>query len=254
MSKPTEPVSSWPPDPVTVTLEGQEVELDHGAVVIAAITSCTNTSNPSVMVAAGLLAKKANELGLSSKPWVKTSLAPGSKVVTDYLADSGLTPHLEALGFHLVGYGCTTCIGNSGPLPESVSAAIAEGDLVACSVLSGNRNFEGRINPDVRANYLASPPLVVAYAIAGRMDVDLYNEPLGTDKDGRSVFLKDIWPTQHEVQEVIQKSVRSEMFERQYAGVFEGDERWKELPVPEGDLFDWEDDSTYVKHPPYFVD
>jgi aconitate hydratase len=179
--------------------------VDHGSVVIAAITSCTNTSNPSVMLAAGLVAKKAAEKGLRSKPWVKTSLAPGSKVVTDYLKEADLEKYLEELGFHTVGYGCTTCIGNSGPLPEAVSDAVHEGGLVVCSVLSGNRNFEGRINSQVRANYLASPPLVVAYAIAGRMDVDLYNEPLGTDRDGRSVFLKDIWPTQHEIQEVIQK-------------------------------------------------
>ncbi|MBX6362803.1 MAG: aconitate hydratase AcnA, partial [Gemmatimonadetes bacterium] len=239
---------------VRCTVQDQEVELHDGAVVIAAITSCTNTSNPSVMVAAGLLAKKAVERGLASKPWVKTSLAPGSKVVTDYLTDAGLMPYLEALGFNLVGYGCTTCIGNSGPLPEAVSAAIAEGDLVVCSVLSGNRNFEGRINPDVRANFLASPPLVVAYALAGRIDIDLYSEPIGTDKEGRPVFLRDIWPTQQEVHETIRRSVRAEMFQKEYAEVFEGDERWRALPTPEGDLFAWDDDSTYVKHPPYFLD
>jgi len=236
------------------TIQGEEVTLRDGAVVIAAITSCTNTSNPSVMVAAGLLAKKAVERGLRSKPWVKTSLAPGSKVVTDYLADAGLIEPLEQLGFHVVGYGCTTCIGNSGPLPEPVSRAIEEGNLVAVSVLSGNRNFEGRVNPEVRANYLMSPPLVVAYAIAGRMDWDPYNEPIGTDAEGRSVFLKDLWPTQQEVAETIRRSVRSEMFEKEYAEVFTGDERWRSLPVPEGDLFAWEEDSTYVKHPPYFVD
>ncbi|MFO7262090.1 MAG: aconitate hydratase AcnA, partial [bacterium] len=218
----------------------------------AAITSCTNTSNPSVMVAAGLLAKKAVERGLKTQPWVKTSLAPGSKVVTNYLERAGLMPYLEALGFHLVGYGCTTCIGNSGPLPEAVSRAVEEGNLVVVSVLSGNRNFEGRINPDVRANYLASPPLVVAYALAGRIDIDLYNEPLGVDREGRSVFLKDIWPSQEEVQETIRQHVRAELFAEEYASVFEGDERWRTLPVPEGDLYAWDEESTYVKHPPYF--
>ena len=242
------------PSGVRVRLADEEFTLIDGHVVIAAITSCTNTSNPSVMVAAGLLAKKAVERGLRRKPWVKTSLAPGSKVVMDYLTEAGLLESLEALQFNLVGFGCTTCIGNSGPLPEAISAAIQEGDLVACSVLSGNRNFEGRINPDVRANYLASPPLVVAYALAGTMEIDLYNEPIGQDLQGRSVFLKDIWPTQHEVQEVMARSVRSEQFTRQYASVFEGDERWKALPVPEGDRFAWEPDSTYVKEPPYFLD
>jgi aconitate hydratase len=239
---------------VAVALQDEEFTLTDGDVVIAAITSCTNTSNPSVMVAAGLLARKAVERGLARKPWVKTSLAPGSKVVMDYLQESDLLRYLEALQFNLVGFGCTTCIGNSGPLPPEISAAIAEGDLVACSVLSGNRNFEGRINPDVRANYLASPPLVVAYALAGTMEIDLYNEPIGTDPEGRSVFLKDIWPTQMEIQEVIQASVKSEHFTSQYSSVFEGDERWKELPVPEGDRFTWEADSTYVKEPPYFMD
>jgi aconitate hydratase len=226
--------------------------LTHGSVVIAAITSCTNTSNPSVMVAAGLLAKKAAEKGLTTKPWVKASLAPGSKVVTEYLNDAGLTPYLDQLRFNTVGYGCTTCIGNSGPLPVEISQAIHDDDLVAVAVLSGNRNFEGRINSDVRANYLASPPLVVAYALAGTMDIDLYSEPLGTGKNGEPVFLKDIWPTRQEVQDTILKSVRSEMFREKYASVFEGDERWKTLPVPLGDLFDWDAKSTYVKNPPYF--
>lgn len=232
--------------------QGQEFTLRHGSVVIAAITSCTNTSNPSVMMAAGLLAKKAVEKGLASRPWVKTSLAPGSKVVTDYLADAGLTPYLEELGFHLVGYGCTTCIGNSGPLPPPIAEAIERQNLVAASVLSGNRNFEGRINPDVRANYLASPPLVVAYALAGRVDIDLLSEALGHGKDGAPVYLRDIWPSQAEIAEAVRSSVRSEMFHRQYADVFTGDERWRTLPVPEGDTYAWVEDSTYVKHPPYF--
>jgi aconitate hydratase len=236
------------------SVEGADVELHDGAVVIAAITSCTNTSNPSVMIGAGLVAKKAAEFGLQRQPWVKTSLAPGSKVVTDYLDDAGLTPYLEQLGFSLVGYGCTTCIGNSGPLPEAISATIHEHDLVVAAVLSGNRNFEGRINPDVRANYLASPPLVVAYAIAGRMDFDPYNEPIGTGTDGRSIFLRDIWPTQREIEEVMLRSVRPEMFQRQYAKVFEGDDQWRALPTPESELFAWQDDSTYVKNPPYFDD
>jgi aconitate hydratase len=235
-------------------VDGQEIELSDGSVVIAAITSCTNTSNPSVMIGAGLVAKKAVERGLRRQPWVKTSLAPGSKVVTEYLDHSGLTPYLEQLGFSLVGYGCTTCIGNSGPLPESISHAVHDGDLVVASVLSGNRNFEGRINPDVRANYLASPPLVVAYALAGRMDFDPYNEPLGTDGAGRSVFLRDIWPTEREIEEVMAVSVQPEMFVRQYGKVFEGDDQWRALPTPESELFQWQDDSTYVKHPPYFVD
>jgi len=221
-------------------------------VVIAAITSCTNTSNPSVMVAAGLLAKKAVERGLSSRPWVKTSLAPGSKVVTSYLAEAGLTPYLEQLGFHLVGYGCTTCIGNSGPLPEPIRAGIEEGKLVAVAVLSGNRNFEGRIHPDVRANYLASPPLVVAYALAGRIDADLQMEPLGTGSDGAPVYLREIWPSQQEVAEVLSTALRSEMFHREYADVFTGDERWRGLPVPAGETYAWDPASTYVKHPPYF--
>ncbi len=228
--------------------------LRDGSVVIAAITSCTNTSNPSVMVAAGLVAKKAVERGLSSKPWVKTSLAPGSKVVTDYLAESGLTEYLDELDFHLVGYGCTTCIGNSGPLPPPIKAAIDEGGLVACSVLSGNRNFEGRIGPDVRANYLASPPLVVAYALAGRIDIDLYNEPLGDDRDGNPVFLKDLWPSREEVDRTVREKVRSEMFTSQYASVYDGDEEWRAMPVPEGSTYAWQDDSTYVRLPPFFVD
>ncbi|HEX4929184.1 MAG TPA: aconitate hydratase AcnA, partial [Gaiellaceae bacterium] len=225
-----------------------------GAVVIAAITSCTNTSNPDVMIAAGLLARKARALGLTRKPWVKTSLAPGSQVVTDYLAAAGLTQDLEALGFHTVGYGCTTCIGNSGPLPEAISAAVEEGDLVVCSVLSGNRNFEARIHPEVKANYLASPPLVVAYALAGRMDLDLLEEPLGEDQDGNDVYLRDLWPSAAEIQETITASVRGEMFRSTYADVFTGDEQWRDLPVPEGELFEWEPDSTYVRRPPYFDD
>jgi aconitate hydratase len=240
------------PDRVPVTLGGRAAELTHGSVVIAAITSCTNTSNPSVMVAAGLLAKRAVERGLASQPWVKTSLAPGSKVVTDYLAEAGLTPFLERLGFHLVGYGCTTCIGNSGPLPEPVSAAIREGELVVASVLSGNRNFEGRIQSEVRANYLMSPPLVVAYALAGRMDIDLLAEPLGTGTDGKPVFLRDVWPTAAEVRGVMGRAVRSEMFTREYGNVFEGDARWRALPVPEGDRYAWDATSTYIKRAPFF--
>jgi aconitate hydratase len=241
------------PRAAVARLGDADVTLRDGAVVIAAITSCTNTSNPSVMVAAGLLAKKAVERGLATRPWVKPSLAPGSKVVTDYLADAGLTTYLERLGFYLVGYGCTTCIGNSGPLPEPVSAAIQAGDLVAVAVLSGNRNFEGRINPDVRANYLASPPLVVAYALAGRIDFDPLTEPIGTGSDGTPVFLRDIWPTRTEVEETMRRSVRPEMFQREYAEVFEGDGRWRELPTPADDLFAWSDDSTYVREPPYFL-
>jgi aconitate hydratase len=233
-------------------LDGEVVHLDHGSVVIAAITSCTNTSNPSVMVAAGLLARNAVERGLDRRPWVKSSLAPGSKVVTDYLERAGLTPYLEALGFHTVGYGCTTCIGNSGPLPEPVSQAIAEGDLVACSVLSGNRNFEARIHPEVKANYLASPPLVVAYALAGRMDVDLTTEPVGHDANGEPVFLHDLWPSAEEVRSTVEGSIGREMFERSYADVYTGDPAWRELPVPEGDRYAWSDDSTYVRQPPYF--
>jgi aconitate hydratase len=237
---------------VAVQLNGDKFELKHGSVVISAITSCTNTSNPSVLIGAGLLAKKAGEKGLTRKPWVKTSLAPGSRVVTEYLKDSGLLPHLENLGFHIVGYGCTTCIGNSGPLPESIANGIQEGDLVATAVLSGNRNFEGRIHASVRANYLASPPLVVAYALAGSMDVDLYNDPLGNDRAGKPVFLKDIWPTPQEVQEVMNKSVRQEMFKKEYSKASEGDERWRGMPVPEGELFQWDMQSTYVREAPYF--
>src|SRR5207249_4846361 len=237
---------------VDLKLEGVDCELRHGSVVIAAITSCTNTSNPSVMLAAGILAKKAVERGLTTKPWVKTSLAPGSKVVTDYLIDAGLMRYLEQLRFFLVGYGCTTCIGNSGPLPDPVSKAIAEGDLVVAAVLSGNRNFEGRIHPQVRANYLASPPLVVAYALAGRMDMDITTEPLGNDQKGTPVYLRDIWPTPEEVRDEIARSVRSEMFKKEYGEVFEGDERWKKMPTPEGELFAWDPNSTYVRAAPYF--
>ncbi len=229
-------------------------ELDHGAVVIAAITSCTNTSNPSVMVAAGLLAKKANERGLKARPWVKTSLAPGSKVVTRYLDEAGLTTHLEALNFHTVGYGCTTCIGNSGPLPEAIAQEVREKNLVAASVLSGNRNFEGRISPDVRANFLASPPLVVAYALAGRIDIDIYNEPLGVGSDGEPVYLKDLWPSRQEIDDTVQQALKAEMFHSEYSDVFTGDQQWQELPTPEGATFAWEDSSTYVRLPPYFVD
>ena len=237
---------------VAVQMNGDKFQLAHGSVVIAAITSCTNTSNPSVLIGAGLLAKKAAEKGLTRKPWVKTSLAPGSKVVTEYLKDSGLLSDLEKIGFHLVGYGCTTCIGNSGPLPEPVANAIQEGDLVAAAVLSGNRNFEGRIHANVRANYLASPPLVVAYALAGSMDVDLYADALGNDPQGKPVYLKDIWPTPQEVQAVMNKSVRSEMFKKEYSQATEGDERWKAMPVPEGELFKWDSQSTYVREAPYF--
>jgi aconitate hydratase len=239
---------------VATTLDGQSFTLRHGSVVIAAITSCTNTSNPSVMVAAGLLAKKAVERGLAARPWVKTSLAPGSKVVTEYLREAGLTPYLEALKFHLVGYGCTTCIGNSGPLPEPVSRAIDEGDLVAVAVLSGNRNFEGRINSDVRANYLASPPLVVAYALAGRIDVDLLSEPLGTGKDGQPVYLRDVWPSRKEIDDTVLRALHAEMFQREYSDVFAGDERWNGLQVPAGHTYAWDESSTYVRLPPYFVD
>ena len=229
-------------------------ELPQGAVVLAAITSCTNTSNPSVMLGAGLLAKKAVERGLSAKPWVKTSLAPGSKVVTDYLKDAGLMPYLEALGFHLVGYGCTSCIGNSGPLPEAVSEAVRAGDLVVAGVLSGNRNFEGRINPQIKMNYLASPPLVVAYALAGEMDKDLTKEPLGTDRSGAPVYLKDIWPTPEEVQEAIRTAVKPAHFKKAYGEVFDGDESWQALKIPRGRTYIWEDSSTYVRKPPFFTD
>ncbi|MGZ5321366.1 MAG: aconitate hydratase AcnA [Solirubrobacterales bacterium] len=239
-------------DAVTVQLEsGESVELDHGHVVIAAITSCTNTSNPSVMLGAGLVAKKAVEKGLRRQPWVKTSLAPGSTVVTEYLEKSGLDKYLDKLQFNLVGYGCTTCIGNSGPLPEEISQAVNEKDLVVCSVLSGNRNFEGRINPDTRANYLASPPLVVAYALAGRMDIDLENEPIGRDSDDEPVYLRDIWPTSAEIAEASGDAVRADMFTKGYADVFSGDKRWKAIEVPEGDRYTWPD-STYVRRPSFF--
>jgi aconitate hydratase len=236
------------------SLGEEEFTLDHGSVVIAAITSCTNTSNPSVMVGAGLLAKKAVERGLVTQPWVKTSFAPGSKVVTDYLTEAGLQSYLDQLQFNLVGYGCTTCIGNSGPLREPISKAVRGANLVAVSVLSGNRNFEGRISPDVRANYLASPPLVVAYALAGRIDIDLQSEPLGQDRDGKPVYLEEIWPSPEEVGETVQAAVHSEMFTREYSEVYAGDEQWNAMPVPTGDTYAWEPDSTYVKLPPYFVD
>jgi aconitate hydratase len=239
--------------PVGVTLEdGTTTEVDHGSVVIAAITSCTNTSNPSVMVGAALLAKKAVEAGLSRKPWVKTSLAPGSKVVMDYYERAGLTPYLEKLGFNLVGYGCTTCIGNSGPLPEPISEAVNASDLTVVSVLSGNRNFEGRINPDVKMNYLASPPLVVAYALAGTMDIDLTSEPLGTGTSGKPVYLSDLWPSPAEISDIVENAVAAEMFTRDYADVFAGDDRWRALEVPPGDTFAWDPESTYVRRPPYF--
>jgi aconitate hydratase len=238
-----------------VTLaDGTETVLDHGHVVIAAITSCTNTSNPSVMIGAGLLAKNAVDRGLQVKPWVKTSLAPGSKVVMEYYERAGLVPYLEHLGFHLVGYGCTTCIGNSGPLPEEISGVVNAEDLAVVSVLSGNRNFEGRINPDVKMNYLASPPLCVAYALAGTMDIDLLDEPLGQDSDGVDVYLKDIWPTADDVARTVEEAVQSDMFTSSYAEVFAGDERWNSLDVPEGDRFRWEDESTYVRKPPFFED
>ena len=250
----TAPVNNdRPSNPQRVTLDdGTEYELDHGAVSIAAITSCTNTSNPSVMIGAALLAKKAVEKGLTRKPWVKTTLAPGSKVVSDYYEKSGLTPYLDKLGFNLVGYGCTTCIGNSGPLIPEVSEAVNAGDLAVVSVLSGNRNFEGRINPDVKMNYLASPPLVVAYALAGSMDVDLINDPLGQDTDGNDVYMKDIWPTPTEIEDVIASSMDPETFTKEYADVFSGGEQWKNLETPEGDTFAWDEDSTYVRKPPYF--
>jgi aconitate hydratase len=237
--------------PVTLS-DGAAFDLDHGAVVIAAITSCTNTSNPSVMIGAALLAKKAVDRGLNRKPWVKTTLAPGSKVVSDYYDRSGLTPYLDKLGFNLVGYGCTTCIGNSGPLIPEVSAAVQENDLAVVSVLSGNRNFEGRINPDVKMNYLASPPLVVAYALAGTMDIDLMNDSLGTDEQGEDVHLADIWPTEAEIDEVISSAIGAEMFTESYADVFAGDEQWQSLPTPEGEIFAWDPESTYVRKPPYF--
>jgi len=253
----SDPVANTPEprasSPVRVTLEdGTQTTVDHGSVVIAAITSCTNTSNPSVMVGAALLARKAVEAGLARKPWVKTTLAPGSKVVMDYYERSGLLPYLEKLGFNLVGYGCTTCIGNSGPLPEAISEAVNDSDLAVVAVLSGNRNFEGRINPDVKMNYLASPPLVVAYALAGTMDIDLTSEPLGASADGEPVYLSDIWPAPDEIAAVVHSAVAAEMFTRDYSDVFTGDERWRSLDVPAGDTYEWDPDSTYVRRPPYF--
>jgi len=246
-------VSGSHSNPAKVSMkDGSEFSVDNGSVAIAAITSCTNTSNPSVMLAAGLLARNAAKKGLKSKPWVKTTLAPGSKVVTDYYEKAGLNGYLEDLGFYLVGYGCTTCIGNSGPLEEEISAAVNQNDLAVTAVLSGNRNFEGRINPDVKMNYLASPPLVIAYALAGSMDFDFDTEPLGQDTEGQDVFLKDIWPDAAEVQKTIDESIDSSMFEKQYAGVFDGDERWTSLPTPAGDIFEWNEASTYVRKPPYF--
>ncbi len=242
-----------PSKPVTVKSdEHGEFVLDHGAVVVAAITSCTNTSNPSVMLGAALLAKKAVEKGLTSKPWVKTSMAPGSQVVSDYYDKAGVWPYLEKLGFFLVGYGCTTCIGNTGPLPEEISKAVNDNDLSVTAVLSGNRNFEGRISPDVKMNYLASPPLVIAYALAGTMDFDFETEALGQDDDGNDVFLKDIWPSAKEISDVIASSINQKMFTDSYADVFKGDERWRNLPTPEGKTFDWDPKSTYVRKPPYF--
>jgi aconitate hydratase len=236
----------------TVTSDGQTFELKDGAVLIAAITSCTNTSNPSVMLAAGLLARKARERGLKAKPWVKTSLAPGSRVVTDYYKKAGLLEDLAAVGFYLVGYGCTTCIGNSGPLKPEISAGVKEADLIACSVLSGNRNFEGRVHPEVRMNFLASPPLVVAYALAGTLDLDLTTDPIGTDRDGKPVMLADIWPSDHEVQEAVLRSIDSNMFQQSYSSVFAGDSNWQGIKVPAGKLYSWDPKSTYVKNPPYF--
>jgi len=237
-----------------VSVDNHRERLGHGAVVIAAITSCTNTSNPSVMVAAGLLARKAAARGLRSKPWVKTSTAPGSKVVTRYLDKAGLMKDLESLGFHVVGYGCTSCIGNSGPLPEPIARAVTEHKLVAAAVLSGNRNFEGRINPHTRANYLASPPLVVAYALAGTVDIDLDRDPLGTGSDGKPVFLKDVWPTQEEIGATIAAALESEQFAEEYANVFDGNPRWNAIPVGEGELYPWDDRSTYIHEPPFFRD
>jgi aconitate hydratase A / 2-methylisocitrate dehydratase len=255
-TKTRSPASVAPTDRqrVPVALDGERFELDHGSVVIAAITSCTNTSNPQVLIAAGLLAKAAVERGLERKPWVKSSLAPGSKVVSRYLELAGLAPYLEQLGFHTVGYGCTTCIGNSGPLPQPISEAIGQGDLVVAAVLSGNRNFEARIHAEVKANYLASPPLVVAYALTGRIDLDLTSEPLGKGSDGRDVYLVDIWPSAAQVQEVITETVRSEMFREVYANVYAGDKRWRALPVPGGDRFAWAPESTYIRHPRYFAE
>ena len=239
---------------VEVSDNGHSSRIGHGAVVIAAITSCTNTSNPSVMLAAGLLAKKAVEQGLTVKPYVKTSLAPGSRVVTDYIEQAGLTQSLDALGFRTVGYGCTTCIGNSGPLPEPVAKAVIEGDLVASAVLSGNRNFEGRVNPLVKANYLASPPLVVAYALAGSTDIDLATEPLGQGKDGRDVYLKDIWPTNEEVAQTVARAVTPAMFRRRYESVWNSNPKWNQIATTGEDLYDWKPDSTYIQEPPFLID
>ncbi len=238
---------------ITTTIDGKQIELDDGSVVIAAITSCTNTSNPSVMLGAGLVAKKAVDRGLSVKPWVKTSLGPGSMVVTEYLEKSGLMDSLKQLGFYNVGYGCTVCIGNSGPLPEPVSKAIAEGDLSVASVISGNRNFEGRVHAEVRMSYLASPPLVVAYAIAGRMDIDPYNEPLAEDADGNPVYLKDIWPTQQEINEAVAANLDRDSFISAYADIYDGDERWQGLDAPAEQVFEWDEESTYIRNPPYFT-
>jgi aconitate hydratase len=239
------------PTPVRPS-KGAGYEIDHGAVVIASITSCTNTSNPSVMIGAALLARNAVERGLTVKPWVKTSMAPGSQVVTDYYEKAALWPYLEKLGYHLVGYGCTTCIGNSGPLPEEVHQAVHDADLAVVSVLSGNRNFEGRINPDVTMNYLASPPLVIAYALAGTTDIDFASDPLGHDRDGQPVYLTEIWPAPEEIQKVIESTISQEMFAKDYADVFAGDARWQSLPTPEGETFTWDPESTYVRKPPYF--
>lgn len=232
--------------------DGREFELDHGAVAIASITSCTNTSNPSVMMAAGVLARNAAAKGLKAKPWVKTSIAPGSKVVTDYYEKAGLMSELESVGFYIVGYGCTTCIGNSGPLEDEVSKAVSDNDLSVTSVLSGNRNFEGRINPDVKMNYLASPPLVIAYSLAGSMDFDFENDPLGQDDDGNDVYLRDIWPDPTEVQQIIDASVSTDQYSNEYGTIFDGDDRWKNLDTPTGDTFEWDEASTYVRKPPYF--
>ncbi|MEO9222168.1 MAG: aconitate hydratase AcnA, partial [Mycobacteriaceae bacterium] len=244
---------TWPSHPTDVKFPvGEHATIDHGAVVIAAITSCTNTSNPSVMIGAGLLAKKAVERGLVSQPWVKTSLAPGSRVVTDYLERAGLSSYLNKLGFNLVGYGCTTCIGNSGPLIPQVSAAVAEGELTVCSVLSGNRNFEGRIHAETEMNFLTSPPLVIAYALAGNMQVDLPNDSLGTDGDGQPVYLRDIWPSTQEIDQVVGECLQADMFTAGYSGVFDGGDNWRSLEVPEADMFAWDDTSTYVRQPPYF--
>ena len=243
-----------PSGSVTVTVDGEEMYLKHGSAVIAAITSCTNTSNPSVMMGAGLLAKKAVEKGLKVQPHVKTSLAPGSKVVTEYLQTSGLLDPLEKLRFDVVGYGCTTCIGNSGPLAEEISEAVEENDLVVAAVLSGNRNFEGRINPDVRANYLASPPLVVAYALAGTVDIDLSRDPLGDDRDGNPVYLRDVWPSQEEVAREIENALDPDIYREQYADVYTGNQQWNEVDVPSGDLYEWDPDSTYIQEPSFFKD